>query len=175
MLEKNRRRKAYMTKFLVCSDIHGREIFLEAALKKHSDTDAVIVCGDLELEFYDVEEIIRRCLSRSTDIRMVRGNCDMYITSSSSYLDTIAFPLSSRHRALVTHGHIYRARTDLMTYAAMEKNCDIVLFGHTHRQTDRMENGIRFLNPGAMKNREYMILETDKDGELTVTFYPELI
>ena len=116
-----------MTKYLILSDIHGSELYLEAALTAQKDADVVVICGDLEFEVYDIEEIIRRHMSRSIDIRMVRGNCDAYFTSSSTLLDQISFPVSARHRALVTHGHLYRASYDLMTYAAMEKECDIVI------------------------------------------------
>lgn len=164
-----------MTKYLILSDIHGSEVYLEAALHAHKDADVVVICGDLEFEVYDIEEIIRRNLSRSVDIRMVRGNCDAYFTSSSSLLDQISFPIGSRHRALVTHGHLYRASYDLMTYAAMEKECDIVIFGHIHRQVDTYENGIRFLNPGALRNRNYMTLTTDPEGNIEVKFYPNLV
>ena len=163
-----------MTKYLILSDIHGSELYLEAALTAQKDADVVVICGDLEFEVYDIEEIIRRHMSRSIDIRMVRGNCDAYFTSSSSLLDQISFPIGARHRALVTHGHLYRASYDLMTYAAMEKECDIV-FGHIHRQVDKTENGIRFLNPGALKNRNYMTLTTDSQGNIEVQFYPNLI
>ena len=164
-----------MTKYLILSDIHGSELYLEAALTAQKDADVVVICGDMEFEVYDIEEIIRRHMSRSIDIRMVRGNCDAYFTSSSTLLDQISFPVGARHRALVTHGHLYRASYDLMTYAAMEKECDIVIFGHIHRQVDKTENGIRFLNPGALKNRNYMTLTTDSQGNIEVQFYPNLI
>ncbi|MBO4928362.1 MAG: YfcE family phosphodiesterase [Clostridiales bacterium] len=157
-----------MSKYFVCSDIHGAELKLEMALQEHSDADTVVVCGDLELEFYDVEEIIRRNTSRSVDIRMVRGNCDSYFSSSSGVPDRLILPVTPKYRALVTHGHLYHASLELMAYAAKESQCNTVIFGHTHRQTDKELYGIRFLNPGAMRNGNYMILETDSDGNLEV-------
>jgi len=159
-----------MAKYLVLSDIHGNESKLELVLSANKDATCVIVCGDLEMEFYDLEEIIRRYLGRSIDMRMVRGNCDAYFTSSSGVLDVISFPLTSKHRALVTHGHIFHANANLMAYAAMEKECDTVIFGHTHRQTDAVEHGIRFLNPGALRGGAYMTITTTNDGELEVRF-----
>ena len=160
-----------MAKYLVISDIHGSERFLERILSKNQDATCVIVCGDLEMEFYDVEEIIRRETSRSMDIRMVRGNCDSYFTSSSGVPDVITVPLTSKHRALVTHSHIYHASTNLMAYAAMEKECDTVIYGHTHRQVDKTECGIRFLNPGALRNVEYLTITTDAEGGITVSLF----
>ena len=67
------------------------------------------------------------------------------------------------------HGHLYRANQELMAYAAKENGCDIVIYGHTHRQVDKEEYGIRFLNPGALKNGDYMIIETTSDGKIDVT------
>ncbi|MBP5416727.1 MAG: metallophosphoesterase [Clostridiales bacterium] len=160
-----------MTKFFVCSDIHGAESRLENALSKHQDVDMVIVCGDLEMETYDVEEIIRRATSRSMDIRMVRGNCDSYFSSSAGVPDQIKIPLSSISRALVTHGHLYHASPEIMAYSAQEHQCNVVIYGHTHRQQDKEIYGIRFLNPGSIRNGNYMILETDKNGVIRTQLY----
>lgn len=162
-----------MRKYLVISDIHGSETKLEYILEQNRDVDCVIVCGDLEMETYDLEQIIHRCISHSIDIRMVRGNCDAYYTSSSRVLDVIAFPLTSQHKVMVTHGHLYgRARMDLMAYAAKEKECDTVIYGHIHQQVDQNEFGIHFLNPGALRNGNYMTMTTDDQGELTVQMHP---
>ena len=98
-----------MAKYFVCSDIHGAESRLESALTRQSDIDTVVVCGDLEMEVYDVEEIIRRCTSRSIDIRMVRGNCDSWFSSSSRIPDQITLTFNTKHKALVMHSHLYRA------------------------------------------------------------------
>ena len=158
-----------MAKYFVCSDIHGAESRLEMYLMANKNIDTVIVCGDLEMEVYDVEEIIRRYTSRSIDIRMVRGNCDSWFSTCSKLPDQITVPLTSSRKALVMHGHLYRANQELMAYAAKENGCDIVIYGHTHRQVDKEEYGVRFLNPGALKNGDYMIIETTSDGKIDVT------
>ncbi|MBP5491630.1 MAG: YfcE family phosphodiesterase [Clostridiales bacterium] len=160
-----------MTKYFVCSDIHGAELRLESALSAHPDIDTVIVCGDMEFEVYDIEEIIRRNTSRNMDIRMVRGNCDSWFSSASRIPDQLIIPLSSSSKALVLHGHLYHASIELMAYAAKEQGCNTVIFGHIHRQVDREQYGIRFLNPGAMKNRNYMTIETKEDGSLNVKMF----
>ncbi|MBR5973980.1 MAG: YfcE family phosphodiesterase [Clostridiales bacterium] len=158
-----------MAKYFVCSDIHGAESRLEIYLMANENIDTVIVCGDLEMEVYDVEEIIRRYTSRSIDIRMVRGNCDAYFSSFSKVPDQITVTLSPKHKAMVTHGHLYHANQDLMTYVAQENECDIVIYGHTHRPLDKEEYGIRFLNPGSVRDGSYMIIETDENGDIEVT------
>jgi predicted phosphodiesterase len=52
----------------------------------------------------------------------------------------------------------------------MENECDVVIFGHIHKQVDTFEFGIRFLNPGAMRNKSYMILTVDDNDEISVEF-----
>ena len=140
-----------MARFFVCSDIHEAESRLEMYLANQSGIDTVIVCGDLEMEVYDVEEIIRR------------------YTSRSRVPDQITVTLTPKHRALVTHGHLYRANRELMAYAAKENHCDIVIYGHTHIPLDKEEYGIRFLNPGSVRDGSYMIIETDGNGDMEVT------
>ena len=46
-----------------------------------------------------------------------------------------------------------------------------MIYGHTHVPLDEVRNGIRFLNPGAMKNGNYLTIETSGSGDLEVTLY----
>ncbi|MCQ2483206.1 MAG: YfcE family phosphodiesterase [Clostridia bacterium] len=160
-----------MTKYLVLSDIHNADLQLEMILEKNRDSQCVVICGDFEMETFDAEEIIRRYLGKSTDIRMVKGNCDAYYLSFAKIPNEISFSISDKHRAFVTHGHLFRANTEIMSYAAEEKNCDVVLFGHTHIQTDRTEYGLRFLNPGSVRNGNYLTITTDYSGEMQVELF----
>ena len=160
-----------MKKYLICSDIHGRESYLESALQKNTPLDGVYIAGDLELAPYDVEELIRRNTSPKTDVRMVAGNCDSYIGTAIGLRTSIVFNISPIHKVFMTHGHRYMARHDIMSYAAQDNMCSIVIYGHTHRRIDVEEYGIRFLNPGAMKDNSYMILTVDDDNNIDVRFH----
>lgn len=159
-----------MKKYLVCSDIHGRDSYLETALSKNQDIDCVVIAGDLEIDTYDIEDIVRRFSSPKTALIMVKGNCDSYLTSTYALPSTRTFTLGKKHKALLTHGHLYQARLDVMSYSAMENECDVVIFGHIHKQVDTFEFGIRFLNPGAMRNKSYMILTVDDNDEISIEF-----
>ena len=70
---------------------------------------------------------------------------------------------------------------DTLIYNAMENECDIALFGHTHVPFDDFfegyggpGEGVRVLNPGSIslprgKNRKsYMIMSFDDSGDYTV-------
>lgn len=54
-------------------------------------------------------------------------------------------------RIFMTHGHrygVYYGRERLFE-AAIQKNAELVLYGHTHIFKDEFISGIRFINPGS--------------------------
>ena len=57
-------------KYLICSDIHGREDILRFVVSKEKPLDGVIIAGDLQLEAHEIENIIRKELPRF-DLYMV--------------------------------------------------------------------------------------------------------
>ena len=87
------------------------------------------------------------------------------------------------HRFFCTHGHLYSVNygIDTLVYAAEEKNCDIVLFGHTHRPFNEFVEGsfgrpkVHVLNPGSISlprggsPRSYMIMDLRDSGAYDVT------
>ena len=60
-------------------------------------------------------------------------------------------------RIMVTHGHIYNVKygTSRLEYGAVKKECDIVLYGHTHIPDNRyipdiMGRSLYIFNPGSI-------------------------
>ena len=155
-----------MERYLICSDIHGRDDLLRAVIKKESSIKAIFIAGDLELDTYEVNDIIASN-SPSTDVFMVSGNCDSYSGSASLLPGKLTTEFKGR-KIFMTHGHRYRnADKVTMSYAAMEEGCDIVIYGHTHIAEDLSLYGIRFINPGALKNGSYAIMSiTDEENIL---------
>lgn len=91
----------------------------------------------------------------------VAGNCD----NALDVPDSRFFELEGK-RFFITHGHIYNVKYSLMRleYAGREVEADVTLFGHTHRpflQED--ENGI-LMNPGAVMQRSYGVIELAPEG-----------
>lgn len=160
-----------MKKYLVCSDIHERTRYLEEALKKHSDIDGVILAGDYETDSYDIDAIVKNNAPKGASLHMVKGNCDAYIMSTASLPNVLTFNISLSHKVYLTHGHLYHGRADMISYAAQENYCDIVIFGHIHKQVDDTLSGIRVLNPGALKNNSYLILTIDDNENIEVQFH----
>lgn len=158
-----------MKRFFICSDIHGRIGKFKEALSREDKLDGVIVAGDLQLDTYEITELVYRYFPDNCIVRMVAGNCDAYEPSAGLLQIDDTFDISEGHKVFLTHGHRYRSGSvEILSYAAEEKGADIVIFGHTHCVCNMKEGGILFLNAGAMKDGRYMILELTDDDQTVV-------
>ena len=45
---------------------------------------------------------------------------------------------------------------------AKEKKADICIFGHTHREYIEEKNKIKFINPGALQDKKYILWAENK-------------
>ena len=77
------------------------------------------------------------------------------------------------HRILLTHGHYYNVSLGVegLREEAIERGCDIAMYGHTHRPYLEQGGKVTILNPGSLSyprqeghRPSYMIMELDKDG-----------
>ena len=146
-------------KIAVFSDTHGDAgRMLRAA--RELRPDALVHLGDgvrdadkLKKEFPEIP------------LWRVRGNCDY----SSALPDELVVEFGPV-RALLCHGHRYAVdwgRLDSMVYAAQEKGCSLVLFGHTHSPENTEIGGVRLVNPGtAAQGREpsFALVEVFDNG-----------
>lgn len=152
---------------LIVSDTHGREENLIRVLKNIGPLDYMIHLGDSE----SGEERIRGLAP--CPVYMVNGNCDYF-----SRLPDSAVVKMEGHRILITHGHYYYVSVGIRDLAedAKANNCDIVMFGHTHRPYfDQSDPHLTVLNPGSLSfprqdghHPSYMIMTLGNDG--TVEF-----
>lgn len=130
---------------LIISDYHKREDKVLELIRKYNPTHT-ICCGDGESdeEFYTKNNIIS-----------VKGNCD-YIN-----LPLLSVIEIEGKRILVTHGHLYNVHFDIfkLYMLAKENNANYVLYGHTHNQMVEEYEGITFINPGALKDGNYALLD----------------
>ena len=88
----------------------------------------------------------------------LRGNCDF----------CGIFPLvqtfeTDKVRFFGTHGHLYQVKSTFaaLKSAAKKEKAQVALFGHTHHPLLVEENGLLLMNPGALRNGCYGILETN--------------
>lgn len=143
-----------MIKIAIMSDNHGDNSQIEDFLKFEKNANYYIHCGDSES--YNPQILDK--------FYAVKGNNDWYLDLKRE----IVFSIGD-HRILITHGHRvgYFNREFLLADIAKERNCDIVVCGHTHVPMDVVVEGVRIINPGSTRlprmgsANQYCVLELD--------------
>lgn len=147
-------------KLLVVSDSHHeRDCLIHLKEKYEGEVDAMIHCGDSELEKDD---------PAIQGFHTVRGNCDFGSDFPNDWVGEV-----DGYRIFTTHGHLYNIKMTLMNlrYRARELNADFVFFGHSHELgVDMLDNTI-ILNPGSISlprgrihEKTYALIDATDDG-----------
>ena len=158
-----------MLRILIMSDSHGRNENVELAIaqvrEEIGEFQMLIHLGDVG----DAREIESLA---GVPCYIVRGNTDY----DAKLLNANVIEAGG-HRIFATHGHLYQVdmRLDLLRFAALENDCDIAMYGHTHVPYLEEDPGdVTILNPGSIsKPRQadhrytYMVMEIDDEDEVT--------
>ncbi len=158
-----------MLRILIMSDSHGRNENVELAIaqvrEEIGEFQMLIHLGDVG----DARELESLA---GVPCYIVRGNTDY----DAKLLNANVIEASG-HRIFATHGHLYQVdmRLDLLRFAALENDCDIAMYGHTHvPYLEEDPDDITILNPGSIsKPRQadhrytYMVMEIDDEDEVT--------
>jgi hypothetical protein len=130
-----------MKKILVMSDTHGHRAAITAALARCSGADCVIHLGDHSRD----AEIVRALTDKP--VYSVHGNCD-FSSEAPEEIELIVEGV----RLCAVHGHKQGVKTSLLRLGlfALEKEANIVLFGHTHVPTEQFYAGATLYNPGSL-------------------------
>ena len=158
-----------MLRILVMGDSHGRnenvELAIEQVREEIGEFQMLIHLGDVG----DAREIESLA---GVPCYIVRGNTDY----DAKLLNTNVIEAGG-HRIFATHGHLYQVdmRLDLLRFAALENDCDIAMYGHTHvPYLEEDPDDVTILNPGSIsKPRQvdhrytYMVMEIDDEDEVT--------
>ena len=140
-------------KVLVISDSHYSDRMIVKAFEKERP-DVICFLGDgLKgfLEFRDYE------MPGGVDTYLVTGNCDHEYEGEYALSQA---PLIGGVRMFMTHGHrfgVNHSLSDLCSEAYTE-NCGMALYGHTHLQKLSSYHGVTALNPGALVNGGYAVI-----------------
>ena len=121
--------------------------------------DYIFFMGDGLRDFDNIDE---------DNLKKVSGNCDLFnFEAITQFVEVEGFKI------MLTHGHEYRAKLTplLMLKKAKENNCNIVCFGHTHKQISEEIDNILLINPGSFKNNDYAVLSLQKKYCSRITFY----
>ena len=151
-------------KILIVSDTHRKDDNLCRVLREQEPIDMLIHLGDAEGSEYQIAEWV----NEGCQLEMVMGNNDFF----SSLDREIELELGG-HRILLTHGHYYNVSlgVEVLRQEAIERHCDIAMYGHTHRPFLEEGKDVTILNPGSLsyprqegRKPSYMIMELDEDG-----------
>ena len=144
----------FLMKILVMSDSHGSKNNMLEAICKESP-DYILHLGDNERDCTSIEAVYP-----DIPLRKVRGNCDRGYRG----LDIDEFVLCDK-RFYMTHGHLHSVKTARINIkqAALGKNADILLFGHTHTPHQSVFEGMLIINPGSIgtDGKSYAVLEIE--------------
>jgi putative phosphoesterase len=128
-------------RIVALSDSHGSYRAAEKVILRNGDADMFVHLGDGER---DVD--VLRGKYPLLDIRCVSGNCDFLGEAQPVHI------IDTKHaRIFCVHGHRYRVKSGLesLRSAALQNNCNVVLYGHTHQRYSNYSAGVYFLNPGS--------------------------
>lgn len=169
-------------KILVFSDIHGCASACEKALNQYvsRNCDMMLILGDILYhgprnnipENYDPKAVVSMLNPLADKIMACRGNCDAEVDQM-----LLEFPVMADYvlvndcgtKIFATHGHIYSP--DKLPCLS---GIDVLLYGHTHIQEIREQNGIKICNPGSVsipKNGQKPGYAVWDNGELLVMNY----
>ena len=143
-------------KLLIISDTHGCTSVIDGLIRAESP-DVLFHLGDMQTDHVihlgDLEEDARLLGQEypQLPVASVPGNCDdPYRTDGAEICVDLA-----GHRIFALHGHTRNMRLDPQRgiYAALEKNADVLLYGHTHIPLWDNFSGLTVVNPGTARFR----------------------
>ena len=158
-----------MLRILIMSDSHGRNENVELAIAQVREE-----IGEFQMLIHlsDVGDARELESLAGVPCYIVRGNTDY----DAKLLNANVIEAGG-HRIFATHGHLYQVdmRLDLLRFAALENDCDIAMYGHTHvPYLEEDPDDVTILNPGSIsKPRQadhrytYMVMEIDDEDEVT--------
>ena len=145
-------------KALVLSDSHGYSHRLQSVLKAACDCSVVFFLGD---GLRDLERV-RDAFANKTFV-CVNGNNDW---NAEGRYDDFAYKYIEGHTIIATHGHRCGVRRSLQDLAAkaLSVRADTALYGHTHIQRQEYVGSVLCVNPGALCEGRYAVLDFSAKG-----------
>ncbi len=144
-------------RIVVTSDTHrNSRNFFEILDRHEKNADLFINLGDSEHEI-ELLEMTRPNLK----LKYVAGNCDFSLVAP--YEQCISF---NGKKVFFTHGHHYYVKHGYseVIRRAKQEGADICLFGHTHTPYFEIVDGLYVLNPGAVCDGSYGIVDVVPGG-----------
>lgn len=167
-------------KILALSDSHGRSDNLGRAVELNHDVDAIIHLGDgyRDLKYVNLPDV---------PIYRVRGNGEEWFSMRENNVPRELFLEFDGVKILIMHGHTHSIKSgfDGAIEYALERDADILLFGHTHTALERYipegtsigrrvsKRGLYLFNPGSIGEPRFSEatfgLITIRNGEILLS------
>ncbi len=156
-----------MYRVLVVSDSHGNNENVRRAVRKAGKIDIMIHLGDIGYDYLELQSISH------VPTYMVAGNNDYGLPLK----DRIIIQIGG-HMIYAVHGHRHGVHfgVENIRYNALENDCDIAMYGHTHVPFLE-EDDVTILNPGSLTyprqeghKKTFLIMEIDDNDDVTYTF-----
>lgn len=153
-------------KVLIVSDTHGRDSNLEEAVLQEAPFDYLIHCGDVEGREFFIEALAE------CPCCIVAGNNDFF-----SDLPKEEEIILAGKKILVTHGHYYGVSMDVygLVDEARDRECDMVIYGHTHKPYVAKIDEILVVNPGSLayprqegRHPSYVVMDAEDEKDFSV-------
>ena len=152
-------------RIVVISDSHKNTRVIDKILSSQPDARYVFFLGDNVADIEDFEFIYPE-----KSFFAVCGNCDYFST-----LPSVGVEIISGVKILYTHGHNFSVKYGLtrLKEAAVNSDCKIVLYGHTHISQILYEDGLYIVNPGSCSSpREgrasYAVIDITDNGIMPI-------
>ena len=143
-----------MKTILIISDSHGHREQIEW-LKMNIKYDYLFFLGDGIRDLENYQEDDKICA--------VSGNCDLFSSEAEQKIVIV-----ENVKFLITHGHQYKVKWGIgaLVNEGRRTNSKVVCYGHTHLKYCENVDGVLYLNPGALANGNYGIIEVDNGNIL---------
>lgn len=127
-------------KILVFSDSHGSMGKMVEAMEQERP-DHVFCLGD-----HNKDGLELSAMYPDVPMDVVRGNCDWGKGPDLKVVELEGV------RFLITHGHLQHVKygLDELLEAGLQRQVNVICFGHTHRAKIVYRQGIYMLNPGSV-------------------------
>jgi putative phosphoesterase len=139
----------------VVSDSHGHRLNVEKVCPLFKGLDAVAHLGDGMGDARRVAELT------GLPVYAVSGNCDLMPDYPQERVELFAGV-----KALLTHGNLLKVKHSQLRLVlrAEELGASLALYGHTHEPMAEWVHGVLLVNPGALMNGRYAVIEFRENG-----------
>lgn len=134
-------------RILIISDSHRRGDIVDKIISSQPDAKHVFFLGDNTADIEDLQYVYTDKI-----FHIVSGNCDFCSPYPNTGIEKV-----NGINIFYTHGHTYGVKggVENLRTAALARNCQIALYGHTHISNTVYSDGVYIVNPGSCAASRY--------------------